>query len=138
MSLPGLDKVLEEISDKALYEATRKSLAKFGAKVERDAKRLCPVDTGNLKSSIQTKYDRINELEVDVTAGANYAAYVEFGTGPFAARQVAQYDQEWQDLAAQYETGNPGNMRARPYLYPAVNQNLNFFEETLIKELTKK
>lgn len=137
MSLPGLKEVLEQISDKKLLAATKESLVKYGAKVERDAKRLCPVDTGNLRAGIQTKYDNLGDLEIDVTAQANYAAYVEFGTGPYAARQVGQYDEEWQNFAAQFKTGNAGRMPAQPFLYPAVTRNFNFFEEYLIKKLMK-
>lgn len=90
-----------EMANVRWYGNERKSDIKNNAKdiimekgyfVEEQAKRLCPVDTGTLRSSIHTKY---NPVEVAVYIGTNkdamlkasqtgtvtfYAPYVEFGT----------------------------------------------------------
>lgn len=50
----------------------------LGLRVEKHAKRLCPVDTGRLRSSIEAR--RINRNTVFVGTWVNYAEYVEFGT----------------------------------------------------------
>ena len=78
-------------------------LWKAGFMVERDAKILCPVDTGRLRSSINTK---VNEpaLKANVIGGGEafdgtivkYARFVEQGT--------------WK-------------MAAQPYLIPALEKN---------------
>ena len=52
-------------------------LVKIGAAVATEAKRLAPVDTGRLRSSI---YSEPDGPDVIVGASAEYAAYVEYGT----------------------------------------------------------
>jgi HK97 gp10 family phage protein len=49
-------------------------------KIENQAKRLAPVNFGQLRGSIAHSKD--SELTYSVAANASYAAYVEFGTGP--------------------------------------------------------
>lgn len=61
--------------------------------VERDAKMLCPVRTGNLRASIAT---HIEPLTAEVGTMVEYAGPVEFGTK---------------------------KMSAQPFLYPALEAN---------------
>jgi len=49
-------------------------------KIENQAKRLAPVNFGQLRGSIAHSKD--SELTYSVAANASYSAYVEFGTGP--------------------------------------------------------
>ena len=49
-------------------------------KIENQAKRLAPVNLGQLRNSIALIKD--GELTYSVAANASYSAYVEFGTGP--------------------------------------------------------
>lgn len=53
-------------------------LGKTGLEIVRLAKRAAPVDKGALKQSISTQK---SGKSVNVVAAANYAPYVEFGTG---------------------------------------------------------
>lgn len=65
--------------------ATRKT----GASIERDAKILAPVDTGNLRASIGTEVSgdgRRGVMTVSVGPTAAYGAYVEHGTSRMAAQ----------------------------------------------------
>ena len=48
--------------------------------IENQAKRLAPVNLGQLRGSIAHSKD--SELTYSVAANASYSAYVEFGTGP--------------------------------------------------------
>lgn len=75
--------------------------------VERDAKINVPVDTGRLRNSISHETD-FNSTNPSVEVGTNveYAKHVEFGT----SRQSA-----------------------KPFLFPAYNQNKN----KILKELAK-
>ena len=51
------------------------------------ARRLCPVDTGDLKASISARSQAAADgAEGAVTAGAAHAVYVELGTSRMAAR----------------------------------------------------
>lgn len=54
-----------------------------GVRINNRAKRLCPVDTGRLRSSIYTTEpvrQSTHELEVQVRTNVNYARFVELGT----------------------------------------------------------
>lgn len=52
-------------------------------RVAENARGLCPVDTGRLKNSIAVS---VGENGAQVSAGTDYAAYVEFGTSRAAAQ----------------------------------------------------
>lgn len=56
---------------------------KTAADLEAQAKAFCPVDTGNLRSSIGTD---LAGLEATVGPTAAYGIYVEFGTSRMAPR----------------------------------------------------
>ena len=67
----------------AIKAALLRGLEKCGLVAEGYAKKLCPVDTGNLHNSITHMVD---EQEPAAIIGTNneYAAYVELGTGIYA------------------------------------------------------
>ena len=54
-----------------------------GEAVADEARAMCPVDTGRLKSSIAVSADGGG---AQITANTDYAAYVEFGTWKMAAQ----------------------------------------------------
>lgn len=84
------------------------------AAVERDAKALCPVDTGFLRNSITTSVGgdgRSSLMSAEVGPSANYAPFVEFGTSrmapqPFLMPALAAHENEFY-LAVQTEGGTP-------------------------------
>lgn len=92
--------------------AARANLGKAVAKVARDiegqAKAVVPVDTGFLKNSIQAR--PLGPLLWEVTVGAHYGVYVEFGTV---------------------------RMAARPYLGPAVERMQPIFNEVIIQAVER-
>lgn len=78
---------------------SEKAVLALALSVEATAKRLAPVDTGNLRRSITHKPGRDGfSYYVDVGTNVIYAPYVEFGTQ---------------------------HMRAQPYLRPAFLQAVN-------------
>jgi HK97 gp10 family phage protein len=76
-----------------IVEEVGKEIDVVGADIEDMAKTLVPVRTGYLKSTI---YHRVEGMNLEVGAEADYAVYVECGTS---------------------------RMRAQPYLRPAVDAN---------------
>lgn len=112
-------------------EAITRALEKCGLVAEGHAKRLCPVDTGNLRNSITHQVD---EAEQTVYVGTNneYAAYVELGTGKFypGGRPdpwVYQDDKgNWHYTAGQ---------RAQPYLKPAISEHKQTYRNIIEDEL---
>lgn len=62
-------------------------LAKKAVQVEREAKHLCPVDTGRLRASITHGLDRDEQgLVAYVGSNVKYAVFVELGTRHMGAK----------------------------------------------------
>ena len=105
----------EEIKDN-MKNALLRALEKIGMTAEKYAKRLCPVDTGNLRNSITHRVDE-GEPAAYIGSDTEYAAYVELGTGKYYpggrptpwAYQDANVNWYW----------TAGN-KAQPYLKPAA------------------
>jgi len=57
-------------------------------------------DNGGLQNSISA--DNSKPLEKHIVANAFYAAFVEFGTGKFAAQRVGTLPADWQTFAKQF------------------------------------
>ena len=60
-----------------LEAAKAKALETIGGKAESYAKRLCPVDTGNLRNSIT--HEQFDESTEVIGSNVEYAPYVELG-----------------------------------------------------------
>ena len=117
----------------ALRHATIRGLEKCGLVAEGYAKKLTPVDTGNLRNSIS---HRVEESELVVYIGTNneYAAYVELGTGKYA--EGGRKD-PW---VFQDDNGNwhhTNGQRAQPYLKPAVADHKQTYRNIIEDELKK-
>lgn len=65
---------------KAIHDAIKDAITKACFDVEAEAKDAVPVDTGNLKNSIQSDLDRLDSLEGEVGTNVEYAPYIEYGT----------------------------------------------------------
>lgn len=95
---------------RALGQLTRTVVRKTAKDVERSAKGLAPVDTGNLKSSIGTSDLRAmgtsGAIEAEVRATANYATFVELGTSraaaqPFMGPALGKHSAPFEEAMAQ-------------------------------------
>ena len=87
--------------DSAMQKHVHKKLVSWAADVKALAKKIVRVRTGHLRSRI---YAEVKEWVVRIGADATYALFVEFGT---------RY------------------MRARPYLYPAIQEYLPVLKEII-------
>jgi len=94
------------------------------------------------KANLPAKYSSLaasisdikkGELQYQLRADKDYAAYVEFGTGDYAAEYVSSLEPEWQELAESYYVNGQGKLPEEPYFYPAVK---NMFQN-IIKEIEK-
>lgn len=120
----------EEVK-KAFQAAAVRALEKCGLTAEGYAKRLCPVDTGNLRNSISHTVDEA-EPAAYIGTNASYAAYVELGTGKYTeggrpTPWVYQDDNgNWH-----WTEGNP----AQPFLAPAVKDHQTTYRNIIEDEL---
>ena len=103
----GLDRLVARLGDR--LDVFVRALA---FDVEGTAKRLAPVDTGFLRSSIAVRDKRVGDGEAEVVVGAEYGVYVEVGARgrtprPFLASALkiveAKIEPMLQALAAKIE-----------------------------------
>lgn len=115
----------------ALQSAAAQGLEQCGLAAEGYAKKLAPVDTGNLRNSISHKVDPDGQI-VYIGTNAEYAAYVELGTGRYAegGRPTPWV---YKDDKGNYHwtAGNP----AQPYLAPAVKDHADQYRKILEQAL---
>lgn len=115
----------------ALQEAAERALEKCGLVAEGYAKRLAPVDTGNLRNSITHKVDP-EEPAVYIGTNSEYGAYMELGTGKYypGGRPTPW---KYQDANGNWHW-TAGN-KAQPYLKPAVADHANQYRAIIEDEL---
>jgi HK97 gp10 family phage protein len=82
--IEGLDSLLEKLdslggnAEKTVHQAVNK----MGLFVQGEAKDLCPVDTGDLRQSIQLNVVQAEgRVSSVISTNSDHAAYIEFGTG---------------------------------------------------------
>lgn len=91
----------------AMQQAAVRALEKCGLTAEGYAKKLCPVDTGNLRNSITHVVDE-QEPAAYIGSNVEYAPYVCLGTI---------------------------HMKAQPFLKPAVADHANEYRKIIENEL---
>lgn len=136
IGLKSLQKKLDAMSSPKIYE---KALGQSGLIVEAAAIKKVPVDTGMLRSSIGTQVD-ISKLEARIGTVLEYAPYVEFGTGIFAAGGNGRKTSwSYQNSKGQWITTK--GQRAQPFLSPSLRENkekiIEKFAQVLNKEVAK-
>lgn len=110
-NLPGLTKLQNINLNKFLTDAA--------LLVEADAKVNCPVDTGSLRSSIT---HNVYADYAEVGTNYDYAPYVEFGTGLWAAAGDGRKTPwTYQDSKGEWHT--TVGQHPQPYLQPALTKN---------------
>ncbi len=117
----------------AIKAALLRGLEKCGLVAEGYAKKLCPVDTGNLRNSITHVVDE-QEPAAIIGTDNEYAAYVELGTGIYAEGGGGR-PTPWvyQDAKGNwhYTHGN----KAQPFLKPAAADHAIQYRKILEDEL---
>lgn len=110
----------------AIDRAFMRAAEIIGGKMETYAKKLCPVDTGNLRNSItHTTHLENKDVVVYVGSAVEYAPYVELGHTQEVGRYVAAIGAR---LVADYVPG-------KPYLRPALEDHMGEYKQVLIDEL---
>lgn len=118
-----------------MLAATLRALEKCGLKAEGYAKRLCPVDTGNLRNSItHTVAEEMDSHVAYVGTNSKYAVYVELGTGKY---YTGGRPTPWvyQDAKGNWHLTN--GQRAQPYIKPAVADHVETYKKIIEDELKK-
>lgn len=119
----GLRRVLNRLSDE-----TKAAARATAVDVQNEARRLCPVDTGRLRSSIvHVVKDSGRKLDISIGTNVNYAADVEYGTAPHVIRPVNRKALWWPGAAHPVASVNHPGTHAQPFMGPALEQAPVFF-----------
>lgn len=104
--------------------------------VENDAKKRCPVDTGELRMSITHEIEETSEKRTTGAVGTNleYAPYVEFGTGIFSSLGNGRQDR-WSYKDAKGEWHSTIGQQPQPYLHPALDDNREEVKKLIQKKI---
>src|SRR3954469_13453504 len=99
----GFARITDKLKDmeKAIVESVDQVLNANAIEIATKAKQLAPVDIGGLRSSIAPETSE--PLNKHITVNANYAAYVEFGTGSYAAAYAGSLPDNWRQFAMQFK-----------------------------------
>lgn len=92
--------------------------------------------TARLLAGIQRR-DSPKDLTADVVSSANYSAYVEFGTGMFAKRYLADKPNWLKEYAWTFKRPRDGYRPARPFLFPAWESERPKFLERLKRVMSR-
>jgi len=120
---------------KAMEEAEERALFAMSEFIKAQATLLAPTDRGNLKNSIDYQINKA-EKESKIGSSAEYAIYVEKGTGIHAeGGKGRKTPWRYKDEKGQwhYTTGQ----KAQPYLTPAAERNIKQLQSMAREELSK-
>ncbi|MBE6056796.1 HK97-gp10 family putative phage morphogenesis protein [Clostridium sp.] len=117
----------------AIKMANIKWLKAAALVIQSQAKALVPVDTSNLKTSIDHKI-QVSKLEAYIGTNCDYAIYVEFGTGEFAENGQGRKG-GWVYINTEGKAVFTRGMKPQPYLRPAYRANKEALRQLLNKYL---
>lgn len=102
--------------------------------VEKDAKKKCPVDDGTLRGSITSE---VEDNQGIVGTNVEYAPYVEFGTGLFAAKgNGRQTPWTYRDEKGEWHT--TAGQHPQPFLQPALDNNKREIRKIINNEISRE
>lgn len=134
IKISGLDEIISKY--RALNSNTdtilKNALFKAGQQIQASAKLLCPVDTGELRNSIN-----VVRVENGVSIGTNceYAIYQEFGTGSKGNPTVPHTTKKhWTYYSSGRFYTTSGNY-PQPFLQPAFISNQSNVKSIIMAEL---
>ena len=132
-NITGLQETLNKLNAQSLeiQSFLKSEFQNTGLETLNEAKSKVPVDNNNLRKS--SNYEPINEgLGFKVSFSADYAPYVEFGTGGSVL-----IPKGWEDVAIQFKGKGLRtiNLPARPYLIPSFEKNVKLMESRIEAKL---
>ena len=156
--IKGLDSLLAKLDrlDETMLERLAPKVVRSLESVVADATANCPSDDGQLRRSITASAEvRGNEIYAKVAASAEYAVFVEMGTGPRGEANHAGVSPKAIPKVTYSPTGWKchfvgkdgeehfwsNGQAARPFLYPAFKGQEKDVEDHIkeaIKEVTRE
>ena len=143
-SIRGINASFKQLDDAFIQRIDKieKEFRKSMSKIAQNAKRDAPIDVlgphpGQLADSIS--WDEPGKLSYELRADVPYAAFVEFGTGKYARKELSTREggQYWRDIASPFQGDKDGNMKAQPFFYNNIRKELPKLMERIGKILSK-
>lgn len=125
IGVPQMQIKLKKMMDKTELE---KIMEQAAILVEGEAKRMCPVMTGRLQQSIT--HHKKGALTQEIVASTDYASYVEYGTTRLMVGSVED-PMVYTSTSGKYPS-------YRPFLRPALYQNIHRIEAMFDRQLDEK
>lgn len=124
MSVQGMDGLLKKLDGLSGTGTYVLAMERMCRKVERTAKENCPRRTGHLERSITHNVTaKSNKVVGEVGTSVEYAPYVEFGTGKYAAEGNGRKT-PWSYIDE--STGEriwTAGQHPKPFLHPALEEH---------------
>lgn len=121
ITINGLDFLGERLAsmDEALKVGIDAEMSISAGTIAREAAQAAPdEDNGKIRNAI--KENITTPFKKYITVNAEDAAYIEFGTGDFAARYVPTLPDDVQRYAKTFYINGKGITKEQPYLVPAA------------------
>lgn len=133
IKIVGLERCMGALDRVANNTELSTSMEKACLLVEREAKTKCPVgDSGTLRQSIASSVESSDNSVIGyVYTNIQYAPYVEYGTGLFAAKGNGRTDVPWCYQDAKGEWHLTSGQMPQPFMVPALNENRNKIKQIL-------
>lgn len=128
----GADSLVVELEryQKNVEKWAKKGIAKTTMKIYNTAVALAPVDLGFLKESIDFKFTN-GGLTGVINVGADYAIYVEYGTGIYATgpggSRAKKNPWSYKDADGKWHTTK--GQHAQPFWNPAIDAGRQVFSK---------
>ena len=131
MARNGLTRLIKDLDIYAdeVTDEVKRGVSETAALINTEASSAATVDEGNLKNSI-TSYSNISGLSSTVEVGANYAPWVEWGTGIHAEGPGGSRAEKipWTYKGADGKFYTTYGMVAQPFWFPAIDQGEKYFK----------
>lgn len=133
IEIQGLDKLEQKLNDLVSHEKMRNNVEQACMIVEAAAKEKTPVQTGELRRSIQTDVNFYGDItEGHVFSNLEYAPYVEYGTGLFAENGNGRKE-SWSFQAEDGQWYTTSGQSPQPYLRPALIENKEKVKQKILE-----
>lgn len=130
----GLDNYM-----KSSKTAANNNINRVMKDIARQAKSNLPKPLKSVSGSISVTFESVNSNVTSFEVLVSYAtaAYIEFGTGNYAATYVPGLPEEWQAYAKTFFINGKGRTPATPFLYPAWIANKENLLDAVKKAFTR-
>ena len=135
-TVEGIDKLLKKLDAIQSAKVIKNGLDKAALRVLTTARQEAPVDDGSLRASIVHEVD-VAASQASVGTPLEYAPYVEFGTGLYAANGDGRKTPwSYQDEEGNWHT--TAGQQPQPFLETALETNKKLIRKDFAEEINKE